>query len=120
LKSCGVPKCEIKYITGHKSEQGLDAYDSGGEQEQRILSNLIDGAQSKTFQQLLPAGHVHQQPLVTSQNKPTLSPRNVYNFQNCQVTFNTAENNSQEYAVTLSHTKRPFKRVFMYSDSDCD
>jgi hypothetical protein len=104
LKSCGVPKCEIKYITGHKSEQGLDAYDSGDEQEQRILSNLIDGAQSKTFQQLLPAGHVRQQPLVTSQNKPTLSPRNVYNFQNCQVTFNTAENNSQEYAVTVSHT----------------
>ena len=63
LKSSGVQKCEIKNITGHKSEQGLDAYDSGDEQEQRILSNLR--CSIKNFP-TASAGHVRQQPLVTS------------------------------------------------------
>ena len=31
LKSFGFPKCEIKNITRHSSERGLDAYDSGNE-----------------------------------------------------------------------------------------
>ena len=44
LKSSGIPKCEIKSITGHSSEQGLDDYDSGDENEQRIMSNIIDNA----------------------------------------------------------------------------
>ena len=57
LKSCGVPKCEMKNISGHKSEQGLYAYDSGDEREQRVLSNIIDCSTvstSKTCQQILP------------------------------------------------------------------
>ena len=29
LKSSGIPKCEIKNITGHNSEQGLGDYDIG-------------------------------------------------------------------------------------------
>ena len=43
LKSGGVPKCETKNITGHASERGLDDYDSGDENEQRILPNVISG-----------------------------------------------------------------------------
>ena len=31
LKSSGIPKCEIKNITGHTFAQGLDDYDSGDE-----------------------------------------------------------------------------------------
>jgi hypothetical protein len=90
LKSCCMPKCEIKNITGHKSEQGLDAYDSGDEREQLMLSNIIDCATtSKTYQQVVPASH--QSSFLLS-----LSLRNVYNFQNCQVTFNTAGNNSTQ------------------------
>ena len=41
MKSAGVPKCEIKNITGHSSEKGLDAYDSGNEEEMYQLSNVI-------------------------------------------------------------------------------
>ena len=44
LKSFGIPKCGIKNITGHSSEQELDDYDSGDENEQRIMSNIIDNA----------------------------------------------------------------------------
>jgi len=48
LKSSGIPKCEIKNITGHSSEQGLDDYDSGDENEQRIMSNIIDNPTNTT------------------------------------------------------------------------
>ena len=43
LKSGGVPKCEIKNITGHASEKGLNDYDSGNANEQCILSKVISG-----------------------------------------------------------------------------
>jgi len=42
LKSSGIPKCEIKNITGHASANGLDDYDSGDEREQQIISRAID------------------------------------------------------------------------------
>ena len=41
LKSSGFPKCEIKNITGHSSERGLDAYDSGNEDEMFAMSSAI-------------------------------------------------------------------------------
>ena len=46
LKSSGIEKCAIKNITGHNSEQGLDDYDSGDENEMKIMSNIIDNANS--------------------------------------------------------------------------
>ena len=48
LKSSGIPKCEIKNITGHTSAQGLDDYDSGDEREQQMISNIIDNSGSAT------------------------------------------------------------------------
>ena len=44
LKTSSIPKCEIKNITGHISEQRLDDYDSADENEQRVMSNIIDNA----------------------------------------------------------------------------
>ena len=41
LKSFGFPKCEIKNITGHSSERGLGAYDSGNEDEMFAMSSAI-------------------------------------------------------------------------------
>ena len=38
LKSLEFPKCEIKSITAHSSERGLDAYDSGNEDEMFAMS----------------------------------------------------------------------------------
>jgi len=34
---------------GHNSEQGLDDYDSGDENKQRIMSNIIDNAKSASI-----------------------------------------------------------------------
>ena len=44
LKSSGIPKCEIKNITGHTSANGLDNYDSGDEREQQIISRAINNS----------------------------------------------------------------------------
>ena len=41
LKSFGFPKCEIKNITGHSSECGLDAYNSGNEDEMFAMSSAM-------------------------------------------------------------------------------
>ena len=45
LKQQQVPKSEIISITGHNREAGLDAYDSGGEVQQKQLSYFIDNHQ---------------------------------------------------------------------------
>ena len=42
LKSSGIPRCEIKNITGHAPAQGLDDCDSGDEREQQIITRAID------------------------------------------------------------------------------
>ena len=48
LKSFGFPECEIKHITGHSSERGLDAYDSGNEDEMFALSSPISKSKHST------------------------------------------------------------------------
>ena len=104
LKTSGIPKCEIKNITGHSSEQGLDDYDSGDENEQRIMSNIIDNATN---------ARPVLQPLASSQTAPS----QVYNFSHCNVTFNIAGSHSSQ--SSLSQSKRGYKRIFL-PDSDSD
>ena len=48
LKSFGFRKCEIKNITGHSSERGLDAYDSGNEDEIFAMSSVISKCKCST------------------------------------------------------------------------
>ena len=48
LKSFGFPKCEIKSITGHSSERGLDAYDSGNEDEVFAMSSAVSKCKYST------------------------------------------------------------------------
>ena len=48
LKSNGYSKSEIIAVTGHNSEKGLDAYDSGDETQQRQMSHAIDHVPSST------------------------------------------------------------------------
>ena len=38
LKSSGIPKCELKNITGHSSKQGLDDYDAGDERRRSLYT----------------------------------------------------------------------------------
>ena len=43
LQKHGVQKSEVTSITGHRSTKGLDSYDEEDEDQQRVLSNIIDG-----------------------------------------------------------------------------
>ena len=104
LKSSGIPKCEIKNITVHSSKQGLDDYDSRDENEQRIMSNIIDNATNA--RQVL-------QPLSSVQTAPS----QVYSFSHCDVTLNIAGSHSSQ--LSLSQSKRGYKRICL-PDSDSD
>lgn len=83
LKSSGIPKCEIKNITGHTSAQGLDDYDSGDEREQQMISNIIDNSGPATSR-----GVLSQLYPVRSSAFPSSAPGHVYNFNNCSVALN--------------------------------
>ena len=83
LKAKGVQKSEIITITGHRQEQSFEAYDSGNEDEQRQLSNIIDGKEIH-FNQT--SGGVPLQPLI--QSTAAVSSGHVYNFHNCTVVIN--------------------------------
>ena len=106
-----LPKCEIKNITGHNFEQGLDDYDSGDENEQKIMSNIIDNAKpASTSRQVL-------HPLSSVQTQSRSASSHVYNFSHCNVTLNVAGNHSLQ--SSLSQSKRAYKRI-MLQDSDSD
>ena len=97
LKSSGIPKCEIKNITGHTSAQGLDDYDSGDEREQQMISNIIDNSGPATSRGVLSQLHP-----ATSSAFPSSAPGHVYNFNNCSVTLNIAGDNSAQKSSSIS------------------
>lgn len=103
LKSSGIPKCEIQNITGHSSEQGLDDYDSGDENEQRVMSNIIDNATIMTTC-ATPTARQVLQPLSSVQTQASAAPGQVYNFSHCNVTLNIAGSHSSQ--PSLSQSKR--------------
>ena len=94
LKQSGVPKSEIKHVTGHTSEKGLDDYDSGDENQQRMISGLIDNP-STSVQPRFPFQLVSQQQHNTQVNafggmEASSSASPVFNFSNCQITINVS------------------------------
>ena len=97
LKSSGIPKCEIKNITGHTSAQGLDDYDSGDEREQQMISNIIDNSGPATSRGVLSQLHPAR-----SSAFPSSAPGHVYNFNNCSVTLNIAGDNSAQKSSSIS------------------
>ena len=106
LTSYGIPKSEIKNITGHASAQGLDDYDSGDEREQQIISRAIDCNR----------GPVHSRRalnhLYSANSTPSLcAPGHVYNFSHCSVTFNIAGNDAVQKST--SNVRRVYKRIFI-------
>ena len=106
LKSSGIEKCEIKNITGHNSEQGLDDYDSGDENEMKIMSNIIDNANSaaSTSGQVL-------HPLSSVQTQFRSASSHVCNFSHCNVMLKIAENHSLQ--SSLSESKWAYKRIML-------
>ena len=91
LKSSGIPKCEIKNITGHTATQGLDGYDSGDEREQQLISNIIDNSGPATSRGVF--GQLYSG---RSSAFPSSAPSHVYNFNNYSVTLNIAGDNSTQ------------------------
>ena len=59
LKSFGFLKCEIKNITGHSSECGLDAYDSSNEDEMFAMSSAISKCKYSTSTVAQKISHHH-------------------------------------------------------------
>ena len=111
LKSSGIPKCEIKNITGHASASGLDDYDSGDEREQQIISRAIDNSgpvpSRGALSQLYPA----------NSTASSCAPGHVYNFTQCSVTLNIVGNDAVQKST--SDIRRGYKRIFIEeSDSE--
>ena len=101
LKSSGVPKCEIKNITGHTSTQGLDDYDEGDEREQQLTSRIMEKPKN-ALSQLFPP----QKSLIFATASACDSSHPAYNFSqyHCTVTLNIEADNS----AGISGDKRPF------------
>ena len=105
LQSSGIPKCEIKNITGQASAQGLDDYDSGDEREQQIISRAIDSDgpvhSGRALSQLYPANFT-----------PSLcAPGQVCNFSHGSITLNIATNDAVHKST--SDVRRGYKRIFI-------
>jgi len=94
LKSSGIPKCEIKNITGHASANGLDDYDSEDKREQQIISRAIDNTgpvpSRDTLWQLYPA----------NSTASLCAPGHVYNFSHCSVTLNIVRNDAVQKSTS--------------------
>ena len=73
LQSQDVPCSDIITVTGHTSTKGLDAYDEGDENQQRMLSNLIDGAGQSTKTSSTQAALSSLAPLSTANKSQSLS-----------------------------------------------
>ena len=90
---------------GNKSEQGLNDYDSGDENEQKIMSNIIDNAKpASTSRQVL-----HPLSLVQTQSRSASS--HAYDLSQCNVTLNVPGNHSLQ--SSLSQSKRAYKRIML-------
>ena len=60
-------------MTGHTSTRGLDAYDEGDENQQRMLSNIIDGVGQSTKTSSTSAALSSPAPLSTANKSQSLS-----------------------------------------------
>ena len=60
-------------MTGHTSTRGLDAYDEGDENQQRMLSNIIDGVGQSTKTSSTSAALLSPAPLSTANKSQSLS-----------------------------------------------
>ena len=70
----GLSRSDIIAITGHALEKGLDSYDEGDEQQQKTLSDIIDGItpNSRPSQGCFTANHQSQSVLTVPAHRPPL------------------------------------------------
>ena len=111
MRKSGFPKCEIRNITGHASEQGLDAYDSGNEEERYSMSRAINGETSTSKSNLNQQSNFSfgiDWNKFTDTNVTSSSSGNFFFF-NCNVTINKN--------TTINQNPKK-KRLAIISDSE--
>ena len=126
LKQNYIPRSEIIGITiGHNSEAGLDAYDSGNEEQQRAISNAIDTVNKDPvhFQRS------HSKPWVIFPNNER-AKNTTFNFldqnwaspksKNYHLHNYTAKFYNSENSVQHQNHNRERKRCVTYSSDSSD
>ena len=101
LRAANVERQSIIQITGHASEQSLQDYDEGSEQEQKVLSSIISNKQQLSFKSNRDQGPQFFVPHSTSaaEWKSSHHTATVNNFQQCTVTFNVIQGQSTSPAI---------------------
>ena len=87
LRTANVERQYIIQATGHASEQSLQDYDEGTEQEQQVLSSIISNNPQQPLKANSDMGPQWQSSINLAQT--------VNNFQNCTVTFIQGQTSSQ-------------------------
>lgn len=134
LKQNKTPKSEIITITGHSTEAGLDAYDSGDEEQQKAISFAIDNHTPKPPKRSkLSSNHIvspdnpciqhpcfnffpNQNPIQLSSSSFPSAQLSSFNFHNCSVNFVGSTSGLQQQN-NQSSSKRKRVRVIESSDS---
>ena len=123
LKQNKVPKSDIIGITGHSTEAGLDAYDSGDEDEQQVISNAIDCNPHQNKQIVTTNSNASSNWVVPADSPLFKNPSfnffdkqfwntpssSNFNFNNCTVNF---------YDKAPKSVSKKRKRCIIYSSSD--
>ena len=103
LRAANVERQSIIQVTGHASEQSLQDYDEGNEQDQKMLPSIISNKQQLSFKKNSDLSTQFFTPHPTSTNsaewKSSGHAQTVNNFQQCTVTFNVIQGQSSSPAI---------------------
>ena len=131
MRRNNIPKSDIIAVTGHRTEAGLDAYDSGDEDQQFHLSRAIDNLPAS--KSIAPPQRVQRRiapndPRVLNTNFsliPSFAPPapSPFQFFNCTVNIQQNSNDNQnKISITGSSTTstslspRKKRKYIIYSD----
>ena len=125
LQKHGVQKSKITSITGHRSTKGLDSYDEGDENQQRILSNIIDGEISHSItpaSSSLPSASVSQlslqRPKAYERQRPKISqPLQIRSINSITPSIQVSRPRQQPALAHVSQFQglRPVQQIFNIS-----
>ena len=129
LKKNHIPKSDIISITGHRNEAGLDAYDSGDENEQQAISFAIDNHKQnnefKKYHVVSADDDRLKNPCFKffpeQDSKGPISSKPYFTYNNCTVNFydngNPFSTLQQTTSINESCPPKKRRRVIYSSDS---
>ena len=108
LRAANVERQSIIQITGHASQQSLQDYDKGSEQEQKVLSGIISNKQQLSFKSNRDQGPQFFAPHSNSvaEWKSSHHTATVNKFQQCTVTFNVIQGQNTSPTISSKRCKR--------------